>query len=167
VAGDEPSEAGGLGDLLAQLQAAQAGLEAQSAAIDATVVEGHAAGGAVVVRLTGSLEVESVHIDPSLADPNDSSLLEDAVLAAVRDALGRVVELRSALQAEVEAPFGGGLDLNAIVGNLDLGGLFGGGDVGALMANLGMGMDLGALGAPGSAEDEEVEDDDVDDGPEA
>ena len=168
MTGGEPSQERGLGDLLSQLQAAQADLEAQSAAVDAAVVEGSSAGGAVVVRLTGALEAESVHIDASLADLADPSLLEDAVLAAFRDALGQVVELHAALQDEVEAPFGAGMDLNSIVGNLDLGGLLGGVDVGGLMANLG--MDFGALGA--YAEDDEVEDeedadDEVEDEPEA
>lgn len=53
--GDQ-SPSGELGDLFSQFREAQAGLEAQSQAIEATVVEGSAAGGAVVVRLSGSLE---------------------------------------------------------------------------------------------------------------
>jgi len=36
-----------------------------------------------------SLEAESVHIDPSIIDAADPTLLEDAVLAALHDALGR------------------------------------------------------------------------------
>ena len=42
-----PFPEGGLGDLLAKLQAAQADYEEQAAAIDAAVVEGRAGGGAV------------------------------------------------------------------------------------------------------------------------
>ena len=101
---------GGLPDLLSQLQAAQADLEAHVAAIDTTVVEGSAAGGAVVIRLNGSLEAESVHIDPSVLEGSDTSILEDAVLAALRDALGRIVELRSSLQEQLAPSFGGGMD---------------------------------------------------------
>ncbi len=157
---------GGLPDLLSQLQAAQADLEAHVAAIDTTVVEGSAAGGAVVIRLNGSLEAESVHIDPSVLEGSDPSLLEDAVLAALRDALGRIVELRSSLQEQVAPSFGGGMDLNAIVGNLGLEGVLGGLDVNSLMASFGMGMDLGALGGQGDS-DEDDEDDDLDDEPEA
>ena len=87
--GGASSSGGGLGDLFAKLQAAQADLEGQAAAIDAAVVEGRAAAGAVVVRLSGLLEAEAVHIDPAVIDPADPALLEDLVLAALRDALGQ------------------------------------------------------------------------------
>jgi DNA-binding protein YbaB len=86
MAEGDSSPAGGLGDLFTRLQEARADLEAQAEAIDAAVVEGHAAGGAVVVRLSGSLEAESVHIDPSIIDAADPTLLEDAVLAALPSA---------------------------------------------------------------------------------
>jgi DNA-binding YbaB/EbfC family protein len=152
--GESPS-AGGFGDLFSQLQAAQAELEAQAEAIDAAVVEGSAAGGAVVVRLSGALEAESVHIDPAIIDPDDPALLEDAVLAALRAALGGLVELKSTLQAQAEQPFTGGMDLSSIMGNLDFEGLLGGVDVNSLMANLGMGVDLSALGGAIEQEDDE------------
>jgi len=180
---DFPS-AGGLGDLFSQLQAARADLEAQVEAIDATIVEGKAASGAVVIRLSGSLEGESVHIDASIVDPADPALLEDAVLAALRDALGRITELRSSVHLPSDPSFAGGIDLGGLgglVGNLDLDGLLGGVDLEGLMGSLGMGLDTGALaglaglGALGEAEDEyeyeEDEDDNdedvVDDEPEA
>jgi len=151
MGGGTSSSGGGLGDLFAKLQAAQVDLEAQAAAIDATVVEGRAAGGAVVVRLNGSLEAEAVHIDPGIVDPADPALLEDAVLAALRDALGRVSRLRSSLQAPVDPSFASGIDLNALVGNLDLGGLLGGVDVNALMGSLGMGLDPDEQDAAGDS----------------
>jgi nucleoid-associated protein EbfC len=149
---EETPSTGGLGDLFSQLQAARADLEARAAEIDASVVEGSAAGGAVVIRLTGSLEAESVHIDASIVDAADPALLEDAVLAALRDALGRIIQLRSEIQLPGDPPFAGGVelgDLGALVGNLDLEGLLGGVDLEGLMGNLGMGIDLGALGALG------------------
>jgi DNA-binding YbaB/EbfC family protein len=158
------SSAGGLGDLFSQLQAARAELEAQAEAIEATVVEGSAAGGAVVVRLTGSLEAESVHIDPSIINPADAALLEDAVLAALRDALGRIIALQSSVQPPGDPPFAGGIDLGDLgnlVGNLDLEGLLGGVDLESLMGNLGMGLDLGALGGLRALDDDDdFEDDD-------
>jgi hypothetical protein len=156
---------GGLGDLFSQLQAARADLEAQADEIDAAVVEGSAAGGAVVIRLTGSLEAESVHIDPTIADPSDPTLLEDAVLAALRGALGRIVELRCSVQAPVDPAFAGGIDLGGLVGNLDLGGLLGGVDIEGLMGNLGIGLDLGELVGSSALEDgydeDEYDDDDA------
>jgi nucleoid-associated protein EbfC len=155
----ESSPTGGFGDLFSQLQAAQAELEAQTEAIEAIVVEGSAAGGAVVVRLSGALEAESVHIDPSIIDPDDPALLEDAVLAALRDGLGRIVELKATLQEQAEQPFSSGMDLSSIMGGLDFGGLLGGVDVNSLMADLGMGVDLSALGGSFESQDDDHEND--------
>lgn len=136
-----PFPEGGLGDLLAKLQAAQADYEEQAAAIDAAVVEGRAGGGAVTVRINGSLEAEAVHIDPGIIDASDPALLEDMVLAALRDALARLSELRSGLEPPAESSFAGALDLGALVGNLDLGGLLGGVDMNALMGSLALGQE--------------------------
>ena len=169
MTGGEPSQERGLGDLLSQLQAAQADLEAQSAAVDAAVVEGSSAGGAVVVRLTGALEAESVHIDASLADLADPSLLEDAVLAALRDALGQVVELRVVSAGRGRGTlrcWDGPRTRSSAISTWAV--CWVASTSAASMANLG--MDFGALG--GYAEDDEVEDeedadDEVEDEPEA
>jgi DNA-binding YbaB/EbfC family protein len=56
-------------------------------------VEGQSGGGAVKVRVTGAMEVESVSIDPAAVDPDDVAMLEDLVRAACNDALGRAGEL--------------------------------------------------------------------------
>ncbi len=141
----DPAPSGGLGELFSKFKEAQAELEEQAEAMHASVVEGSAAGGAVVVRISGALEAESVHIDSSLIHPADLSLVEDAVLAALRDALGKVVTLRSSLAQGGEDKFPAGVDLDSFVGGIDLGGLLGGVDVNALMANFG--LDLSALGA--------------------
>ena len=171
MAEGDSSPTGGLGDLVSRLGEARAELEAQAEAIDATIVEGHAAGGAVVIRLNGSLEAESVHIDPSIIDPADPALLEDAVLAALHDALGRIVALRSSLQASEDSELPGGIDLGALAGNFDLGGLLAGVDLESLMGNFGIGLDFGALARLGETgedeDDDEYADDEVDDEPEA
>ena len=166
MAEGDSSPTGGLGELFSQLQAARADLEEQAAVIDATVVEGRAGGGAVVIRLTGALAADSVHIDPSVIDPEDPGLLEDVVLAALRDALNRIIELRSSLRSPVDSPFEGEVDLGALVGNLDLQGLLAGVDVEGLMGNLASGLDLGVLTAfddDDDDDDDEDEDDDEDD----
>ena len=113
VPAEQPAELA----LLAAAEPAQA--EAAS-----TVVEGSAGGGAVKVEVTGGLDFRSVQIDPSVIDPEDPSLLEDLVLAALHDAVSQVNEMQ---QGAV-----GGLDLGALGGGLmggggqgELGGLFG------------------------------------------
>lgn len=126
----EPSGPSGfpdLGGLLAQAQEMQQQLMAAQAEAASTIVEGRAGGGAVVVEVTGGLDFRSVRIDPSVIDPEDPSLLEDLVLAALHDAIAQVNEMQ---QGAV-----GGLDLGALGGDLggpgggsaqgELGGLFG------------------------------------------
>jgi DNA-binding YbaB/EbfC family protein len=103
--------------LLAQAQQMGEQLMAQQAQAQEAEVEGHAGGGAVVVRMTGGGEFLSIKIAPSAVDPDDVEMLEDLVLAALNDAVANAAGL-------MDGPDLGGLDL----GGLDLGGLLGGGD---------------------------------------
>lgn len=100
--------------LLAQAQQVQEQLLAAQAETAEQVLEGSAGGGVVVVAVTGGMEVRSVRISPEVVDPSDVEMLEDLVLAAVRDA---VVQVQDAQQASL-----GGLGL----GGGGLGGLLGG-----------------------------------------
>ena len=71
-----------LGGLLESAQQMMAGMQA---AAD-EVVQGSAGGGLVTVEVDGHINFRSVSIDPKAIDPDDVSLLEDLVLAALRDA---------------------------------------------------------------------------------
>lgn len=82
-----------LGALLEQAQQMQAHLlEAQAAAAE-QVVEGQAGGGAVKVQVTGGMDFRRVTIDPTAVDPDDVEMLQDLVLAAVRDAAARAADV--------------------------------------------------------------------------
>ena len=98
-----------LGALLKQAQAMQEQFMLARATAAEAEVEGHAGGGMVKVRVSGSMEFLGVTIDPSVVDPSDIALLEDLVLAAVRDAVARATELS-----------------DKAMGSIDLGGLGGG-----------------------------------------
>jgi DNA-binding YbaB/EbfC family protein len=103
-----------MGALLEQAMEMQQQLvDAQTAAAE-VVVEGQAGGGAVVVRVTAGLDFESVSIAKEAVDPDDVELLQDLVLAALRDAVDRV--------ADVQRQSMGGLDLGSMSGMLGLGG---------------------------------------------
>ncbi|MEY2423478.1 MAG: nucleoid-associated protein EbfC [Acidimicrobiaceae bacterium] len=82
--------------------------------------EGHAGGGAVVVRATGDLEFESVTIAPEVVDPSDVEMLQDLVLAALHD----LASTMASAQQEAMGALGA-------LGGLDLGGLLGGGAIDA------------------------------------
>jgi len=78
----------GGGDISHLLQAAQdmqaelANAQAQAAE---TLVEGVSGGGAVRIEATAGLEFRAVHLRPDAVDPDDVEMLEDLVLAALRD----------------------------------------------------------------------------------
>lgn len=91
--GDGPSGLPDFGRLLEQAQSMQAQLmQARAEAADQEVV-GQSGGGMVKVTLTGGMDARGVTIDPSVVDPADVGMLEDLVLAAVRDALARAAEV--------------------------------------------------------------------------
>jgi nucleoid-associated protein EbfC len=60
-----------------------------------TVVEGSAASGAVTVAISGEFQVKKVAIKPEVVDPEDVETLEDLLVVALNDALGKVQELSS------------------------------------------------------------------------
>ena len=104
---------GGLdfGALMEQASNVQAQMLAAQEQAASTEVEGVAGGGAVRIVVTGAMEPRSVMIDPSAVDPDDVDMLQDLVLAALRDAIERA----NAIQSESMG-----------LGGLDISGLFGG-----------------------------------------
>ena len=99
--------------LLKQAQKMQEQLLAARAEAETQEVEGQAGGGVVKVRVTGGMEFRGVTIDPSAVDPDDVSMLEDLVLAAIRDAVTKAGQISEQAM--------GGLDLGGLGS-----GLFGG-----------------------------------------
>jgi DNA-binding YbaB/EbfC family protein len=97
-----------LGALLSQLGQVQQNLQAAQQSATAAIVEGSAGGGAVKITATGGLDVQAVTIDPSVVDPADTEMLQDLVLAAVRDMVERANDLQSAALGGVG--LGGGLE---------------------------------------------------------
>jgi DNA-binding YbaB/EbfC family protein len=57
-----------------------------------TVVEASVGGGMVTVKMSGHKQLVSVKIDPEVMDPQDPSMLEDLIVAAVNEAGRRVEE---------------------------------------------------------------------------
>jgi DNA-binding YbaB/EbfC family protein len=77
----------GFGNLAKMAQQMQAGMARVDAELQELRVEGSAGGGAVKAVATGKQELESISIDPGVVDPEDVEMLQDLVLAAVREAL--------------------------------------------------------------------------------
>lgn len=108
--GDQPPQMPDLGALLSKLGEVQQSLQEAQASAASEVFEGSAGGGAVRVQASGDLEFRQVTIDPAVVDPSDVEMLQDLVLAAVRD----VVEQAHAAAAEAL----GGFDLGGGLGGL-------------------------------------------------
>ena len=87
------AEGPNLGDLLSQMQEMQQQLMSAHQSAAEQVVEGSAGGGMVKVLVSGGFDFRQVIIDPSVVDANDVEMLQDLILAAMRDAVARVNEL--------------------------------------------------------------------------
>jgi DNA-binding YbaB/EbfC family protein len=96
-----PDLSGGA-DLGGLLEQAQQVMAAQAAAADREI-EGVAGGGVVRVRTTGTGQVLGVSIDPQVVDPDDVSMLEDLVVAALHDMNAKLLEI----QREAMGPLAG------------------------------------------------------------
>ena len=77
-------------DMLKRLAEMQEQITKAQEAIEGRVAKGTAGGGAVEVEITGGYKVQSVHIEPDVVDPDDMTMIEDLVLAAVNEALTQV-----------------------------------------------------------------------------
>ena len=58
-----------------------------------TTLEVSSGGGAIKVTINGQQKIQSVKISPEVINPDDVELLEDLVLTAVNEAIGKSQEL--------------------------------------------------------------------------
>ncbi len=111
--GIEPSdsETGGfdLGGLLEHAQAMQQQMQEAQETQANTVVEGSSGGGMVRIEMTGAGEFRSVSINPEAIADGDAEMLEDLVLAALRDATAKVMDIQQESMGEFAMPDIGGL----------------------------------------------------------
>lgn len=97
---------------MAQAEKMQQRLAAAQAELAERTFEGSAGGGMVKATVSGDQQLLDVTISPEVVDPEDVEMLEDLVVAAVRQALQAAAEAASA-------------QLGGLTGGLDLGGLLG------------------------------------------
>ena len=87
--------------LLAQFKKMQADMQKAQEELASTIVTGSAAGGAVTVEATCDQRVKSVTIGKEAVDVDDLEMLEDLVMVAVNDALGKAAEASQRRMASV------------------------------------------------------------------
>lgn len=74
------------------LQEMQKQMERIQLELGETIVEGAAGGGLVTVQVTALKQMRGISIKPDAIDPDDIELLEDMIVAAVNDAMGKADE---------------------------------------------------------------------------
>jgi len=86
---------GGLGDMARMMKAAQE-MQAKMAALteemDRITVTGESGAGLVKAVCTAKGELKSLDIDPSIFQPSEKEVVEDLILAAIKDAQKRAQE---------------------------------------------------------------------------
>jgi DNA-binding YbaB/EbfC family protein len=109
---------GGLGDMAKMMKAAKEMQEKMGALQDdlATItVTGESGAGLVRATATAKGELTGLEIDPSIFHPDEKAVVEDLILAAIKDAQGKAAERSQAemrklteamgLPADMKLPF--------------------------------------------------------------
>lgn len=76
--------------LMKQAQQMQQKMADMQAKLDAAEIEGVSGAGLVRLTLTGKGALKGIKIDPKLADPAETEMLEDLILAAHADAKSKL-----------------------------------------------------------------------------
>jgi DNA-binding YbaB/EbfC family protein len=75
-----------LGQMMKQAQQMQAKMAELQAALDQAEVTGQSGGGMVTITTSAKGDPKKVKIDPTLINASDAEVLEDLIVAALRDA---------------------------------------------------------------------------------
>jgi hypothetical protein len=81
--------------MMAQVRKMQQEMARVQEELASTVVEGSSGGDAVTVAVNGDFKVTRVTLRPEAVDPDDIETLEDLLVVALNDALGKVQALSS------------------------------------------------------------------------
>ncbi len=74
-----------MANMMAKAKEMQAKVEEAQTKIAAMEVDGEAGAGLVTCRVNGKGEVKSLNIDQSIFSPNDKEVVEDLIIAALKD----------------------------------------------------------------------------------
>lgn len=77
---------GNINEMMKQAQKMQTKMAEVQESLALLEVEGTSGGGLIKVKVDGKGAIKSLKIDPSLLDPQEGEVLEDLLVAALRDA---------------------------------------------------------------------------------
>jgi DNA-binding YbaB/EbfC family protein len=98
-----------LAGLMKQASQMQSKMQEMQATLEAMEIQGVAGAGMVTVTLSGKGDMKRLRIDPKLADPAETEMLEDLIIAAHADAKQKI----EAATAEEMQKVTGGMQLPA------------------------------------------------------
>jgi DNA-binding YbaB/EbfC family protein len=93
-----------LKNMMKQVQDIQGRINSMQDQLEEKTVETSSGGGMVTVTANGKQEIISINISPEILDPNDISMLQDLITAAVNTALKSSKEM---MQEELSKITGG------------------------------------------------------------
>ncbi len=97
---------GGMGNVLKQIKKAQELIQKKQEELQNLRVEAAAGGGMVKVVANGREEIVDIHIDKEVVDPEDVEMLEDLILAAIKEAQTKAKETAQREMSEVMGNLG-------------------------------------------------------------
>ena len=99
---------GNMNNLMKQAQRMQRQMEESQKELETKEFVAKTGGGAVEVTVTGKKEIKAIKLQEEIVDPEDIETLEDAVVAAVNEALRMADEAGSDLMGKMAGGLGGG-----------------------------------------------------------
>jgi len=96
-----------LSGLMKQAREMQANMAKAQERLAEITLEASAGGGKVTAVANGRQEILEIRIDPEVVDPEDVEMLEDLVLAAVKEALHQAGERAREEMQKAAGPLGG------------------------------------------------------------
>lgn len=105
---------GGIGDLgkiVKQAQEMKEKMEEVQRNLEQEVVVGSAGGGMVKARVNGKLRLVGLEIEKEVVNPDDITMLQDLVVAAVNEAQNRAQEMSMEKARDALGPLAGGFNL--------------------------------------------------------
>ncbi|MBR1865556.1 MAG: YbaB/EbfC family nucleoid-associated protein [Lachnospiraceae bacterium] len=98
---------GNMNNLMKQAQKMQKQMEEQAKELENQMYEATAGGGVVKVTVSGKKEIQAVHIEPEVVDPDDIEMLEDLIMAAANEALRMQEEDQNDRLSKITGNMGG------------------------------------------------------------
>ena len=92
---------GNYANLMKQAQRMQRQMEESQKELETKEFVGTAGGGAVEAKVNGNKEIIGIKLDPEIVDPEDIETLQDAIVAAINEAMKQAEDASAALMGKM------------------------------------------------------------------